>query len=149
MFYSGGSCDGWTVFAHALECLTPGCFPPQVIPAALAAAHAFGLLVKVIAETCYLDSAQRLAALRLCEAAGADFIKTSTGFGTAGAVPEHLREWAAARTGRIGLKASGGIKTLAHAQTFLAAGASRLGTSNAVAILAELQGAPATVGAPY
>jgi deoxyribose-phosphate aldolase len=118
--------------------------------AALAArAHELGLLVKVIAETCYLDSAQRLAALRLCEAAGADFIKTSTGFGSAGAKPEHLREWAAARTGRIALKASGGIRTLADARTLLAAGATRLGTSNAGAILAEFNGAAHTIQTGY
>jgi len=113
-------------------------------------AHALGLLVKIIVETCYLDAAQRLTALRLCEAAGADFIKTSTGFGSAGAKVEHLREWAAARTGTIRLKASGGIKTLADAQALLAAGATRLGTSNATAILAEFTGAgpaaPATAG---
>ena len=100
-------------------------------------AHALGLLVKVIVETCYLDAPQRLAALRLCEAAGADFIKTSTGFGAAGARPEHLREWAVARTRPIGLKASGGIRTLDDARMFLAAGATRLGTSNAGGILAE------------
>jgi len=110
--------------------------------AALAAfAHARGLLVKIIVETCYLDAAQRLAALRLCEAGGADFIKTSTGFGSAGARAEHIREWAAARTGRIGLKASGGIKTLADARALLEAGATRLGTSSAAAILASFTGA--------
>ena len=118
--------------------------------AALAArARELGLLVKVIAETCYLDSAQRLAALRLCEAAGADFIKTSTGFGSAGAKTEHLREWAAARTGHIALKASGGIRTLADARTLLAAGATRLGTSNAGAILAEFHGAAHTIQTGY
>ena len=114
-----------------------------------AAAHSLGLLVKIIVETCYLDTAQRLTALRLCESAGADFIKTSTGFGSAGARAEHLREWAAARTGRIALKASGGIRTLAAARTLLAAGATRLGTSNAGAILAELRGAAAIRGAGY
>lgn len=112
-------------------------------------AHALGLLVKIIVETCYLDAPQRLAALRLCEAAGADFIKTSTGFGSAGARAEHLREWAAARTGRIALKASGGIRTLADARTLLAAGATRLGTSNAGAILAELHGAASAGGTGY
>ena len=117
------------------------------IAALAACARSLGLLVKVIVETCYLDAAQRLAALRLCEASGADFIKTSTGFGSAGAKAEHLREWAAARTGRIALKASGGIKTLADARAFLAAGATRLGTSSAGALLAELRGsAPASAG---
>lgn len=119
------------------------------VAALTATAHGLGLLVKIIVETCYLDHAQRLAALRLCEAAGADFIKTSTGFGSAGAVAEHLREWTTARTGRIRLKASGGIKTLAQARAFLAAGASRLGTSSAVEILAELVGQPAVARDGY
>ncbi len=104
----------------------------------VACAHDLGLLVKVIVETCYLDAAQRLAALQLCEDARADFIKTSTGFGSAGADPEHIRAWAAARTQPIAIKASGGIKTLATARTLLDAGARRLGTSNAAALVAEL-----------
>lgn len=103
-----------------------------------ARAHALGALVKVIVETCYLDSVQRLGALRLCEDAGAEFIKTSTGFGSAGAKVEHLREWASQRRGKIQLKASGGIKTLADARALIDAGATRLGTSNAVLILTEL-----------
>lgn len=113
-------------------------------------AHELGLLVKVIVETCYLDAAQRLAALRLCEAAKADLIKTSTGFGSAGAKVEHIQEWAAARAGTIGLKASGGIKSLRDAQALLGAGATRLGTSSAAAIVAEFRGqapaAPASRG---
>ena len=119
------------------------------IAALTARAHELGLLAKVIVETCYLDPAQRLAALRLSEAAGADFIKTSTGFGSAGARPEHLREWAAARTGRIALKASGGIKNLADARALLAAGATRIGTSSAAAILAEFRGAAPAAAAGY
>ncbi len=112
-----------------------------------ARAHALGATVKVIVETCYLDAAQRLAALRLCEDAGADFIKTSTGFGSGGAIPEHLREWAAQRRGTIQFKASGGIKTLADAAALIDAGATRLGTSSAAAILAELTGAKPAGGA--
>lgn len=112
-------------------------------------AHSLDLLVKVIVETCFLDGPQRIEALRICENAGADFIKTSTGFGCAGANPAHLREWAAARTGPIKLKASGGIKTLAHAQSMLEAGAARLGTSNAGAILAEFHGAQPKESAGY
>jgi len=103
-------------------------------------ARELNLLVKIIVETCFLDAAQRLTALRLCEDAGADFIKTSTGFGPAGAKAEHLAAWTAARRGPIRLKASGGIKTLADARSLLAAGASRLGTSSAAAILAEFNG---------
>jgi len=112
-------------------------------------AHDYGQLVKVIVETCFLDEDQRLVALRLCEDAGAEFIKTSTGFGSAGAKAEHLAAWAAARRGSIQLKASGGIKTLADARALMAVGATRLGTSNAAAILAELSGGGAAVAGGY
>ncbi len=113
-------------------------------------ARANGQLLKVIVETCFLDSAQQLTALRLCEDAGADFIKTSTGFGSAGARAEDIRAWAAARRGSIRLKASGGIKTLADARRLLEAGATRLGTSSAAAILAEFAGAaPAAPSTGY
>lgn len=122
----------------------------EEIAALTGEAHALGLLVKIIVETCYLDAPQRLAALRLCEAAGADFIKTSTGFGSAGARAEDLRAWAAARTRPIALKASGGIRTLAAARALIEAGATRLGTSNAGAILAEFHGGGgAAQGAGY
>jgi deoxyribose-phosphate aldolase len=104
-------------------------------------AHGHGQLIKVIVETCFLDPVQQILALRLCEDAGADFIKTSTGFGTAGAKIADISAWAAARRGGIQLKASGGIKTLADARALLAAGATRLGTSNAASILAEFHGA--------
>lgn len=104
-------------------------------------AHGHGQLVKIIVETCYLDADQRLTALRLCEDSGVEFIKTSTGFGSAGAKAEHIAAWAAARRGKIQLKASGGIKNLADARALIAAGATRLGTSNAAAILAEFTGA--------
>lgn len=103
-------------------------------------AHKLGLLIKVIVETCYLPEPCLLSALRICEDAGADFIKTSTGFGAAGAKPEHLKLWASHRRGSIQLKAAGGIKTLADAESLLAAGATRLGTSNAAAIVAEARG---------
>jgi deoxyribose-phosphate aldolase len=95
------------------------------------------LLTKVIVETCYLDEGQKLEALRICEAAGADFIKTSTGFGAAGAALEDVRLFAAHRRGAIRIKAAGGIKTLAQARAFIAAGAERLGASNAVALVAD------------
>jgi deoxyribose-phosphate aldolase len=103
-------------------------------------AHGFGCLIKVITENCYLSEAQVLRSLELCEEAGVDFIKTSTGFGSAGAKVEHIRLWASNRRGSIRLKAAGGIKTLSDARTLIEAGASRLGTSNAVALLAELRG---------
>ncbi len=112
-------------------------------------AHGHGQLVKVIVETCYLDADQRLTALRLCEDAGVEFIKTSTGFGSAGAKVDHIAAWAAARRGDIRIKASGGIKTLADARALLAAGAVRLGTSSAAAIVAELNGGAAAAAGGY
>ncbi|MGC4070932.1 MAG: deoxyribose-phosphate aldolase [Nibricoccus sp.] len=113
-------------------------------------AHGHGQLVKVITENCYLNEAQILAALRLCEDAGVDFIKTSTGFGSAGAKLEHIKLWAGNRRGPIKIKAAGGIKTLPDSLALLAAGAERLGTSSAGALLAEYRGeksAPAASGA--
>ncbi len=110
-------------------------------------AHGNGQLIKVIVETCFLDDARKLAALKICEDAGANFIKTSTGFGTAGAKVADIAAWAAARKTSIALKASGGIKTLADARALIAAGATRLGTSNAAAILAELSGTGAPTNA--
>lgn len=111
-------------------------------------AHNHGQLVKIIVETCYLDADRRITALRLCEDAGVEFIKTSTGFGAAGAKVEHIAAWAAARRGKIQLKASGGIKTLADARALIDAGATRLGTSNAAPILAEFTGATPAAAAP-
>jgi deoxyribose-phosphate aldolase len=113
-------------------------------------AHGHDQLVKVITENCYLSEAQILTALRLCEDAGVDFIKTSTGFGSTGAKLEHIRLWAEKRRGPIKLKAAGGIKTLPDALALLAAGAERLGTSNAAALVAELRGEkPAAAGGAY
>ncbi|MFT3783976.1 MAG: deoxyribose-phosphate aldolase [Nibricoccus sp.] len=114
------------------------------VAALTARAHSLGQLIKVIVETCFLPESCLLPALKICEDAGADFIKTSTGFGSAGAKPEHIALWAANRRGKIQLKAAGGIKTLADARALLSAGATRLGTSNAAAIVAEAKGeAPA------
>ncbi|MBN2068275.1 MAG: deoxyribose-phosphate aldolase [Opitutales bacterium] len=88
--------------------------------------------LKVIVETCYLTREQRLQALTLCEEACVDMIKTSTGFGSAGASVEHIREWVAARKGNIQIKAAGGIRTLPDALALIEAGADRIGASAAV-----------------
>lgn len=112
-------------------------------------AHGNGQLVKIIVETCYLDDAQKIASLSLCEDAGVEFIKTSTGFGSAGAKVADIAAWAAARRGAIQLKASGGIKTLADARALIDAGATRLGTSGAASILAELSGGTAAAAGGY
>jgi deoxyribose-phosphate aldolase len=99
--------------------------------------HGYGQIVKIIVETCFLTQEQKLTALRICEEIGADFIKTSTGFGSAGAKVEDIALWAGKRRGNIQIKASGGIKTLNDARTLLDAGAMRLGTSAAGSILKE------------
>lgn len=111
-------------------------------------AHGNGQLIKVIVETCFLTESEKMAALLICEDAGADFIKTSTGFGSRGASVEDIKLWAENRKGKIGLKASGGIKTLADALGLIKAGAMRLGTSNAAGIVQELSSGKAggTVG---
>jgi deoxyribose-phosphate aldolase len=98
------------------------------------------LLTKIIVETCFLNEAQKLAALAACETAGADFIKTSTGFGSAGANVDDVKLFATHRTGPIKIKASGSIRTLSTALALLDAGAERLGVSAAAALLAELKG---------
>jgi deoxyribose-phosphate aldolase len=110
-------------------------------------ARSYWLLTKVIVETCYLGREQKLAALALCEDAGVDFIKTSTGFGAAGATVDDVKLFADHRRGSIRIKAAGGIKTLAQARDLIAAGADRLGTSNAVALVLERAGGHATPSA--
>jgi deoxyribose-phosphate aldolase len=105
------------------------------IAAVVAAARPHAALVKVIFETCSLTPAQIVTACRLAEEAGADFVKTSTGFGTAGATPEAVRLMLDTVGGRLGVKASGGIRTWADAVMYLDMGCTRLGVGDAAAIL--------------
>ncbi len=93
--------------------------------------------LKVIIETAYLSNEEIVSASALCADAGADFVKTSTGFGPAGADPRHVKLMRQAVPDSVGIKASGGIKNLASARAMLAAGATRIGTSSGVAILRE------------
>lgn len=87
-------------------------------------------ILKVIVETCYLDEEEKRLALSCVEKAGADFIKTSTGFGTKGAELEDVKRWAAERKGNTKIKAAGGIKTEEQALEFIKAGADRIGASS-------------------
>jgi len=105
------------------------------IGAVVAAARPYGVLVKVIFETCYLTPAQIVTACRLAEEAGANFVKTSTGFGTTGATPEAVRLMLDTVGGRLGVKASGGIRTWDDAVMYLDMGCTRLGVGDAAAIL--------------
>ncbi len=109
------------------------------ITAVVEAAHSHQAIVKVILETAYLDKDEIVVGCRLAVRAGADFVKTSTGFGPGGADAEVVRFMRNAVGESVGVKAAGGIKTLAVAQTMLDAGASRLGCSSSVEIMEELR----------
>ena len=86
----------------------------------------------MIVETCYLSEDEKIALCRCVTEAGADYIKTSTGFGTAGATREDIALFAANIGPNVRIKAAGGIATLEDAEAFLALGADRLGTSRLV-----------------
>jgi deoxyribose-phosphate aldolase len=96
-------------------------------------------LLKVILECALLTDEQKRVGARLAVRAGAQFVKTSTGFGPSGATAEDVALLRAAVGAGIGVKAAGGIRTLADAVKMLAAGASRIGTSRSVSILDELR----------
>ncbi len=115
--------------------------------AAVRAAVPAPVLLKVIIESAALSDAQVIGACRAAEAAGADFVKTSTGFHPGGGATVHAVELMAATVGgRLGVKASGGIRTGAAARALIAAGATRLGLSGTAAVLDTLDDADA--GAP-
>lgn len=113
----------------------------QVVRATPEAGH------KVILETCYLTRDEKIMACRLAVEAGMDFVKTSTGFGAAGATVEDVRLMKETVAGRAKVKASGGIRDLATVLTMLEAGADRIGTSAGVQIAQEWSSEPA-VGLP-
>jgi len=97
-----------------------------------------GRPVKVILETCYLTEREKVRGCLLAMEAGASFIKTSTGFGPAGAMVEDVELIRRTVRAGFGVKAAGGIRTLADALRMIRAGADRLGTSGSVAIMKEL-----------
>jgi deoxyribose-phosphate aldolase len=101
-------------------------------------AHDAGAIVKVILETCLLTFEEKLRASELALSAGADFLKTSTGFSTGGATADDISLLRGVAGTHAGVKASGGIRSLADATTMLQAGASRIGASASVKIVAEL-----------
>ncbi|MCL2811543.1 MAG: deoxyribose-phosphate aldolase [Clostridia bacterium] len=101
------------------------------------AAHERGAILKVILETCYLNEEQKIAACQLSERAGADFVKTSTGYGTAGATVEDVRLMRAHVSNRVLVKASGGIRDLDTVLAMRVEGAARCGVSATAAIMEE------------
>ena len=102
-----------------------------------AAAHARNALLKVILETCYLSDEQKEIACRLSEKAGADFVKTSTGYGSAGATVADVKLMRASVSENVRVKASGGIRTLDMVLSCRQAGASRCGVSATAKIMEE------------
>jgi len=101
-------------------------------------AHSHGALVKVILETCLLTVEEKLRASEIAIHAGTDFLKTSTGFSTSGATAADVALLRGVAGARCGVKASGGIRTLADARAMLEAGANRIGASASVAMVREL-----------
>lgn len=96
-------------------------------------------IVKVIIETCYLTDAEIAKVTELVVEAGADFVKTSTGFGTGGATLEHVKIMKRVAADRIQIKASGGIGDAETAEAMVAAGATRLGVSKSIAIVTGIK----------
>jgi deoxyribose-phosphate aldolase len=100
-------------------------------------AHDHQKIIKVIIETAYLSETELEQACKLCADAGADFVKTSTGFAPSGAKVEDVKRMREFLPHNVGIKASGGIKTLDKTLALIEAGADRIGTSSGIAILNE------------
>ncbi|MBT8187094.1 MAG: deoxyribose-phosphate aldolase, partial [Croceitalea sp.] len=92
-------------------------------------------VLKVILETCFLTDEEKVRACQLAMAAGADFVKTSTGFGSGGATYEDVKLMKGIVGDQVKIKASGGIKTKAMALKYIELGASRIGTSSGPLII--------------
>ena len=120
----------------------------QDIRGVVEVSHGSGAIVKVILETCLLTFEEKLRASEIALSAGADFIKTSTGFSTGGATVDDIALMRGVAGSRAGVKASGGIRSLADATAMLFAGATRIGASASVRILAELAGQVQSVISP-
>ena len=105
-----------------------------------AARAAGGATVKVIIETCYLTDEEKLLACQAAARAGADFVKTSTGFGSGGATPEDVALMRGAIPEKMQVKAAGGVRTYEDALSMIKAGASRIGASSGAAIVAAVPG---------
>ncbi len=110
----------------------------QEIRAVKEACH--GKILKVIIETCLLTDEEKIKMCEIVSNSGADFIKTSTGFSTAGATPEDIALFASHVAPHLKIKAAGGISSIADAEKMIELGASRLGTSRIVKIVKSENG---------
>jgi len=108
------------------------------IAAVCQAARSAGALVKVILENAYLSDEQKVTACRLAEQAGADYVKTSTGYAASGATLHDLRLMRASVSSRVKVKAAGGVRSLDALVEVLNAGADRTGATATAAILDDL-----------
>lgn len=113
------------------------------IAAVAEAVHGGGAILKVIIETALLTDAQKVLACQAAVEAGADFVKTSTGFNGGGATVEDVALMRRTVGPEVGVKASGGVRSLADAQAMIAAGATRIGASSGIAIVKGEQGSAA------
>lgn len=113
------------------------------IAAVAAAAHRGGAILKVIIETSLLDDGQKETASKLAKESGAEFVKTSTGLSTGGATVHDVALMRRAVGPEMGVKASGGIRTLEDVHKMIAAGATRIGASAGVKIMQEAAGTAA------
>jgi len=109
------------------------------IKAVCEAAHARGAKVKVIFENAYLNDEQKIQACKLCEAAGADWVKTSTGFAPSGATLEDLRLMRANISEKVQVKAAGGVRTLDGLLAVIDTGATRCGATATATILDDFE----------
>ena len=107
--------------------------------ALVAAARRAGICCKVIFETCYLEEDEIIELAKVASRVKPDFVKTSTGFGTAGAKPEHVRLMKRYAGPDVQVKAAGGIRSWEAAKAMIDAGATRLGTSSGIRILEEMK----------
>ncbi len=107
--------------------------------AMVSTAREAGICVKVIFETCYLTEEEIIETAKIASRVKPDFVKTSTGFGTAGAKPEHVKLMKEYAGDDVQVKAAGGIRSWAAAKAMIEAGATRLGTSSGVKIIEEMK----------
>ncbi|MFT5463213.1 MAG: deoxyribose-phosphate aldolase [Planctomycetota bacterium] len=109
-------------------------FVRRDIAAVAETVHRFGATLKVILETCLLTDEEKVRASRLAKLAGADYVKTSTGFSKGGATVEDIALMRRTVGPELGVKASGGVRTADDARAMMAAGATRIGASASIAI---------------
>ncbi len=109
------------------------------IRAVVEVAHAAGAIVKVIFENAYLTDDEKIRACRLTEAAGADFVKTSTGFAPSGATHEDLRLMRANTGAHVQVKAAGGVRTLDALLAVMEIGVTRIGATATETIIADFR----------